>query len=307
MKLEEAAQHHWVYMESLGQSAQSKSSRIWLTRLFEFCGEREVTEVGQLNADLLATFRRHLTWTPGIKGKLYSQNTLFQCLRMVRLFCRWLYESDLVLADLCESWCLRRPPDPSRRVPSVEEVSRLLLIPDARTPVGLRNRAILELFYGIGIRSKECHALDLDNLDIESSRLHILGKGSRDRILPLGPCLRQSLRSYLAVRDQLGASVEEQALFVSSKGGNRLTLVSLGLIVRKSAKAANLGCFGPHTLRHAFATHLLEAGADLAYIGALLGHESLDSTAIYTRVHPLELYKEHRRTHPRAKRKKPRK
>lgn len=94
----------------------------------------------------------------------------------------------------------------------------------------------------------------------------------------------------------------QQALFVS-RGGARLGLGSLDQIVRKSAKANGLAGFGPHTLRHAFAMHLLEGGADIAYIRALLGHESLQSTAIYTRVHPLELFREHRRTHPRAKRK----
>jgi integrase/recombinase XerD len=306
VRLEDAAERYWTYLESLGQQGTLESSRTWLPRLFAFCAERSVVEVTQLEADLLAAFRQHLTWTPGPSGALYSQSTLFQCLRMIRLFCRWLYESELVLLDLTEGWCLPRPPDPSRRVPTVDEVSRILLVPDARTPVGVRNRALLELLYGTGIRSNECYAVDLDSLDLAASRLHVRGKGSKDRMLPIGPALRQCLRRYLEMRDQLGPRVDEPALFVSSKGGHRLGLVSLGLIVRNAARAADLAGFGPHTLRHAFATHLLEAGADLAYIGALLGHESLDSTAIYTRVHPLELYREHRRTHPRARRKKPR-
>lgn len=300
MTLEEAGQTHWRDLESLGQKATAESSRSWLVRLFEFCRDRGVCEVEGLEPGILASFRQHVTWTPGPSGVLYSQSTLFQCLRMVRLFCRWLKEQELVMTDFAQGWCLRRPPEPNRRIPSVEEISRLLLVPDAGTLVGIRNRAILELLYGTGIRSNECYAADLDSLDFEAARMHIRGKGKRDRMVPLGGHLRQCLRRYLEIREKLGPKPEENALFLSSKGGDRLSLVSLGVLVRLSAKAAGLGGFGPHTLRHAFATHLLENGADVAYIGALLGHENLASTEIYTQVSPLELKREHRRTHPRA-------
>ena len=300
MTLEEAGQAHWNDLESLGQKATAESSRSWLVRLFEFCRGRGVQDVEGLEPGILASFRQHVTWKPGPSGVLYSQSTLFQCLRMVRLFCRWLKEQELVMADFAEDWCLRRPPEPNRRIPSVEEISRLLLVPDAGTLVGIRNRAILELLYGTGIRSNECYAADLDSLDFEAARMHIRGKGKRDRMVPLGGHLRQCLRRYLEIREKLGPKPEENALFVSSKGGDRLSLMSLGVLVRLSAKAAGLGGFGPHTLRHAFATHLLENGADVAYIGALLGHENLASTEIYTQVSPLELKREHRRTHPRA-------
>ncbi len=302
MKLDKAARAYWAHLESLGQLAVCKSSRTWLRGFVKFCHGRGVQEVPQLDAGILAGYRQELLWTPGPSGAMYKEGTLFQAQRMVRLFLRWLHESELTLVDLAASWVLRRPPDSARNVPTVDQVARLLLVPDARTAVGLRNRAILELLYGTGIRAHECHAADLDSLDLEGSQLHVHGKGSKDRVLPLGPCLRQSLRRYLTVRDQLGSPPGEQALF-TAKGGGRLTLVSLGVLVRKSAEATGLAGFGPHTLRHAFAVHLLESGADIAYIRTLLGHESLQSTAIYTRVHPFELFREHRRTHPRAKRK----
>jgi integrase/recombinase XerD len=305
MRLHDAAQRYRAHLESLGQLAVCKSSRTWLSRFVEFCQSRDVHNVAQLETAVLAAYRQQLLWSPGPSGALYKEGTLFQAQRMVRLFLRWLHESELVLVDHSAGWILRRPPDAARNVPTVDEVSRLLLVPDVRTVVGLRNRAVLELLYGTGIRARECYSADLDSIDLESSRLHVRGKGSKDRLLPLGPCLRQSLRRYLAVRDQLGARSSDPALFIS-KGGARLGMGSLDQIVRKAAKAADLKGFGPHTLRHAFAVHLLEAGADIAHIRALLGHESLQSTAIYTRVHPLELFREHRRTHPRAKRKGPR-
>ena len=145
-------------------------------------------------------------------------------------------------ACLDGSWCglgLEKPPDAARNVPTVEQVGRLLVAPDVRTPTGLRNRAILELLYGTGIRVNECHLSDLDSLDLGGSRFHVQGKGSKDRMLPLGPCLRQSLSRYLGVREQLGAHPSEQALFIG-KGGKRLGLGSLDQVVRKSARAIGL-------------------------------------------------------------------
>lgn len=302
MRLKEAVRRYREHLESLGQLAVSKSSRTWLAGFLKFCQGRGAVEVSQIDASTLTAYRQQLIWTPGPSGAMYKESSLFQAQRMVRQFLRWLYESELVLMDLGVGWVLRRPPDAARNVPTVEQVGRLLVAPDVRTPTGLRNRAILELLYGTGIRVNECHLSDLDSLDLGGSRFHVQGKGSKDRMLPLGPCLRQSLSRYLGVREQLGAHPSEQALFIG-KGGKRLGLGSLDQVVRKSARAIGLEGFGPHTLRHAFAVHLLENGADIAYIQVLLGHESLHSTAVYTKIHPLELFREHRRTHPRAKRK----
>lgn len=307
MTLDGAVKTYLEHLALLGQSpATLQSAELWLGRFTCFCHGREVSELAHLSATVLAEFRQHLTWTPGKNGALYSQNTLFQSQRMVRSFVSWLHRQELIWNDLAKGWILRRPPDPSRDVPTIDQVSRLLMIPDAATRVGIRNRALLELLYGTGIRALECQTLDLDCVDLELFRLHVHGKGRRDRVLPLGASVRQCLRRYLAIRDELGPSTDEKALFVSSKDGRRLSKVTLQLVVKHSAKAAGLGTFGPHALRHAFATHLLEAGTDLAYIQALLGHESINSTEIYTRVRPLELFRQHSRTHPRAKLKSPR-
>lgn len=306
MKLSDSIQAYQRHLEVLGQSlATRRSAQMWLEKFMEFCHSHQVREVSQLDMAILAAFRQHLTWTPCKNGAMYSQNSLFLAQRMVRCFVNWLHRQELIWNDLAKGWLLRRPPDPGRNVPTIEELSRLLLVPDVGTRVGLRNRAILELLYGTGIRALECQTLDLDSLDLENFRLHVLGKGRRDRVLPLGATVRQSLRRYLAIRDELGPSSDEKALFISSIDGRRLSKVMLQLVVKNSAKAAGLGSFGPHTLRHAFATHLLEAGTDLAYIQALLGHENINSTEIYTRVRPLELFREHSRTHPRAQRKPP--
>ena len=304
MTLEDAISRYLTGLELQGKNCMRRHSRLWLNRFTEFCQAKKVTQVVELDAALLADFRQHVLWTPGLKGNLYSQNSLFQAQRMVRSFVDWLHAGDHILLDLAAGWVLRRPPQTARDVPTVEEMVRLLRAPDANHRTGLRARAIIELLYGTGIRLAECHALDLDSLDLETSRLHIRGKGSKDRALPLTPGPRQSLRRYLGIRDLFKPGPEERALFVNTHG-RRMCKQSIRGTLWRACEKAGLSKFGPHTLRHAFAVHLMEAGAELPYIQALLGHESLDTTALYTQVRPVELVAEYRRTHPRARRQQP--
>jgi site-specific recombinase XerD len=304
MTLEDATERYLFDLETQGKLCLRRHSKCWLTRFREFCHPREVREVAALDIALLGDFRQHVLWTPGPKGALYSQNSLFQAQRMVRAFLSWLHAHDLILEDLTAGWILRRPPQTARNVPTVEGISRLLLAPSANHRTGLRARAVVELLYGTGVRLAECHALDLDSLDLESSRLHVRGKGGKERALPIGGHLRQSLRRYLEVRDLFKPAVDQRALLLNTNGG-RLCKQSIRQTIWNACETAGLPRFGPHTLRHAFAIHLMEAGAELPYIQALLGHENLDTTAIYTQVRPLELLSEYRRTHPRASRSEP--
>ena len=303
MSLEEGVRAYLAALESLGRDSVRTHSMTWLQRFLGFCQEREVRNVNELSARLVADFCQHLTWTPGPTGVMYSQNTIFQCQRFVRAFVAWLYAEEMLLEDLAKGWILRRPPQVARNIPTVEEVARLMQASSCRNRyTSYRNRAVLELLYGTGIRRMECHGLDLESFDLENSRLHVRGKFGKDRILPVGGHLRQVLRRYLEVRDHFGPAESERALLVNQLGG-RLSIMSIHQTVNRAAKRAGLAVFGPQTLRHAFAVHLLEAGAELTYIQALLGHENLETTEIYTQVRPLELKREHRRTHPRALRK----
>lgn len=253
MTIEEAIGLYTTHLESAGRATGTrKSNREWLGSFLEFCHGRGVHDLHALTAELLAAYRQHVTWTPGKKGALYSQNTLFQAQRMVRAFLSWLFGKELLWHDLSQGWVLRRPPDPPRDVPTVTEVSRLLSTPDLATAVGLRNRVILELFYGTGIRADECYGLDVDAVDLEISRLVVRGKGGKDRAMPLGPNLRQHLRRYLSARESFEPAPGEKALFVSRTTHRRLSYASLGIIVREAARAIGLKGFGPHTLRHAW-------------------------------------------------------
>ncbi len=187
------------------------------------------------------------------------------------------------------------------RVLSGEQVRSLLERIPARTPLELRDRAMFELAYSCGLRCEEIVNLDVGSFDFESEQLRVLGKGSKERLLPVGEPAQRALRRYLERgRHALAAEPREGALFLS-KSGKRLSgsdvTRRLGLWVREAALATGIS---PHSLRHSFATHLLEGGADLRTIQELLGHASISTTQVYTRVDAARLREAYAATHPRA-------
>jgi site-specific recombinase XerD len=187
------------------------------------------------------------------------------------------------------------------RVLSGEQVRSLLERIPARTPLELRDRAIFELAYSCGLRCEEIVNLDRGSYDFETEQLRVLGKGSKERLLPVGEPAQRALRRYLERgRQGLAADPREAALFLS-KSGRRLSNSDvtrrLALWVRESALAIGVS---PHALRHSFATHLLEGGADLRTIQELLGHASISTTQVYTRVDAARLREAYAATHPRA-------
>ncbi len=187
------------------------------------------------------------------------------------------------------------------RVLSSEQMRGLLEGIPARTPLELRDRAMLELAYSCGLRCEEIVNLDLGALDHETEQLRVLGKGSKERLLPVGEPAQRALRRYMERgRHALAGDPREPALFLS-KSGRRLSNSDvtrrLGLWVRQAALQAGVS---PHSLRHSFATHLLEGGADLRTIQELLGHASISTTQVYTRVDAARLRDAYAATHPRA-------
>jgi site-specific recombinase XerD len=187
------------------------------------------------------------------------------------------------------------------QVLSAEQVRSLLERIPARTPLELRDRAMLELAYSCGLRCEEIVNLDVGALDFETEQLRVLGKGSKERLLPVGEPAQRALQRYVERgRHALAADPRERALFLS-KSGRRLSNSDvtrrLGLWVREAALAAGVS---PHSLRHSFATHLLEGGADLRTIQELLGHASISTTQVYTRVDAARLRDAYAATHPRA-------
>ncbi|OTA40541.1 MAG: site-specific tyrosine recombinase XerD [Symbiobacterium thermophilum] len=187
------------------------------------------------------------------------------------------------------------------RVLTVGEVERLLAQPDPSHPAGLRDRAMLELLYATGIRVSELVSLNLADVNLETGYIRCIGKGSKERIVPLGSLAIHWVQEYLqSGRPKLVKDRQEPALFVNHHG-HRLTRQGFWKIVKKYAHDARIDKeITPHTLRHSFATHLLENGADLRSVQEMLGHADISTTQIYTHVTKGRLKEVYARTHPRA-------
>jgi integrase/recombinase XerD len=200
-----------------------------------------------------------------------------------------------------------KPPQPPRRLPkaiSVDEVERLLAAASlGDAPAGLRDRALLEFLYGTGARISEAVGLDVDDLELTGEgAVRLAGKGGKERIVPVGSYARQALEAYLVrARPALAPAVKTAvpAVFLNARGG-RLTRQGAWMVLRAATARAGLGPLSPHTLRHSFATHMLDGGADIRVVQELLGHASVTTTQIYTLVTVEKLREVYAASHPRA-------
>jgi integrase/recombinase XerD len=200
------------------------------------------------------------------------------------------------------------PPAPPRRLPkamTVEDIERLLAaaVSGDAGPRGLRDRALLELLYGTGARISEAVGLDLDDLDLSGGAVHLHGKGGKDRVVPVGSFARHAIEAYL-VRGRpalVSGGRGSPAVFLNARGG-RLSRQSAWTVLRMAAERAGITAdVSPHTLRHSFATHLLDGGADVRVVQELLGHASVTTTQVYTLVTVDRLREVYAAAHPRAR------
>lgn len=199
------------------------------------------------------------------------------------------------------------PPRPPARLPkaiSIEEVERLLEAASVGdTPASLRDRALLEVLYGAGARISEATGLDVDDVDAGEGVVRLFGKGSKERLVPLGSYAGAALSAYLVRgRPALAAAGKGTSAVFLNQRGSRLSRQSAWAVLRAAAERANLnGHISPHTLRHSFATHLLDGGADVRVVQELLGHASVTTTQIYTLVTVQRLREVYAQAHPRAR------
>jgi integrase/recombinase XerC len=233
-----------------------------------------------------------------------SRATAARKLAAVRTLLKYLRREDLIASD---PGALVSTPKREVRMPahlSEDEMTHLMAAADDSTPLGRRDRAILELFYASGLRLSELTGLDLGDVNLPGKMVRVLGKGGKPRIVPFNNATAGAIRAYLQDRATLiqGRDGRENPLFVNYRGG-RLTVRSVDRLVRRyvASFSTRLG-ISPHALRHSFATHLLRRGADLRVIQELLGHARLSTTQRYTHVNAMQLLAVYRKAHPRASR-----
>jgi integrase/recombinase XerD len=286
--------------------------RVYLGQLLAWLEARGVTTPQRATPALLIEYLVHLKGrVTGYNRKIpapLSVKTLASEASVLRSFFSWLVARRVLLFNPAEDLALgdRTQPLP-RTVLTESEVQTLLVAPGADA-LGLRDRAILETLYSTGLRRAELAGLDLYDLDQASEVVHVRqGKRGKDRYVPIGVRALQAVRRYLhEARPGLAATLKEPALFVAAVFGHRLGVKTLNLIVRKHGEAAGIARrVTPHLLRHTCATHLLAGGADLRHVQAILGHASIATTQIYTRVAIEDLAAVHKRHHPRKRLKIP--
>jgi integrase/recombinase XerC len=247
------------------------------------------------------TVRRYLAY---LQTRGFARTSISRKAASIRAYVRFLRRRGILKSDAATS--LRAPRDPRRlpRMPKATATNALidLVAQSTRTddPKARRDLAILELLYGAGLRVSEVCGLDVDDLDLRKGTVTVLGKGSKIRRLPLGDPARQAVADYLrrARKDLASQFVMGQALFVNSRG-NRMTPRDVRRILARHPLSDGQ-VLHPHALRHAYATHLLDGGADLRAVQELLGHADVGTTQIYTHVTRERLRSVYERTHPRA-------
>jgi integrase/recombinase XerD len=242
------------------------------------------------------------SWVKSLDRRGQAAASLARRLSAVRTFAAHLVRSGLRRDDFTE---LARGPKFRRTLPgtlTAEQAAKVVSAPDTSTPQGLRDRAMLELMYGSGLRISELCAVELQALDLESALVRVRGKGSKDRIVPVGETAITALRTYLEKgRPALTRPKTGSAVFLSARG-QALSRKTVWLSVKQAAARSGIEVpVKPHLLRHAFATHLLAGGADLRSIQEMLGHADIATTQVYTSVERTALSDAHRRHHPRGR------
>lgn len=269
-----------------------------LDSVLEYCRER-LGHVPATPAVDIALLRGYVAYLHECQ---YARTTMARRLACLRSFFKYCCREGVIETNPAKAL---RTPRVGRRLPhflSAEQLATLLEAPPANEPLGLRDRAILETLYSAGLRVAELVGLNVSDWDRDADVLRVIGKGRKERVAPLGQYAARALARWLEVRqpsDRAPLS-ERDSLFLNSRG-RRLTTRSIGRLLEKYLLLTGLDTLTtPHTLRHSFATHLLDGGADLRAVQELLGHKSLTTTQIYTHVSTRRMRETYEKAHPHA-------
>ena len=318
-------EHLKAFLEHLGlnENASAHTVRAYdsdLSQYLVFLASHLDTRVSELQPAHLDHLNAR-AWLSDLNKRGNSKASAARKLSAIRAFGRYLRREGILEGDPA---ALVGTPKREQRIPNhlaVDEMSKLLEMPDTSHPLGRRDKAILELFYASGLRLSELVGLDLEDVNLSGRVVRVLGKGRKERIVPFNRTTAEALRAWLGAREGLrpgsdpirprertqgvrpGADPKRRVrepLFLNYQGG-RLSTRSVDKLVRRYVAACSTRYgISPHALRHSFATHLLEAGADLRAIQELLGHARLSTTQRYTHVNAAQLIDTYRKAHPKA-------
>lgn len=303
MLLSDAGRRYLNAMMAEGRSRHTiRNTKSALKELTAFLATLSIEHVEQMSQDALLRYREELSWRQTSKGTQLCSRSQSERLGSLRALCRWLVSQDWLVTDPA-----KRIPNPRkpRQLPKAimdpQEVDRILSLPNMRSPTGYRDRVILEVLYSSAIRREEAARLLLADVDMENGFLTVRqGKNGKDRAVPIGADVCRLLESYIAgVRAEWLRADEDAHLFLN-RYGYGMEPAAVWHVVRKYARAAGIEkTVSTHTFRHSCATHMARAGAPIRHLQELLGHESIETTQVYTQLTITDLKVAHKRFHPR--------
>lgn len=291
-------------LQARNYSQETINRRVYSLRSFiHFLSLREIVLVDQLNVDVLEEYKNDLTfrYTEENKSKKLSAQTRRGYLSVVRSFCEYLHDKELLVGNPAANLVMPKIP---KKLPKViltlTEIRKLIDACDRNSNRGCRNRIIIEILYDTGIRGSELCGINTDDLDLAAGFLHITGKGDKDRVVPVSSRVCDLIRRYKMLIRPAFARSDDDGTLILNRYGKMFNYKGILKIVKRYGKKAglnkNITC---HVFRHACATHMLQNGANIRVIQELLGHDSLATTQIYTRLTIKDLKEAHDRFHPR--------
>ena len=304
MRIKDAVSLYLTHLKALNRSEKTvKGARYDLRRFGRFLEEEKVFTLDDLTPEVMAEYQQTLAFSLTAKQTLLTLRSQAQLLGAAKGFTRFFKKMDFLISDPGEKIKLpRKPKTLPKGVLTESEIKRLLNVPDLKTPAGYRNRIILEILYDTVIRRAELSNIKLPDLDLNTGFIHIHGKGSKDRVVPLSSRVCDLIKSYiLSVRPAFIRNQDTGHLIVNRWGG-RMHGDGIWRMVKQCAGLAGLKKnVTTHIIRHTCATHMLKNGAPVRHLQEMLGHESLESTQIYTHVTIQDLKQVHAKYHPSEK------
>lgn len=272
-----------------------------LIKLFDFLHLKKIFSIKEINEKVLDDFLRSIKSKVNKNDEIFSVKSISRYISSFRTFLKFLESENHISSNPAENL---EAPKSARALPEVltiDEINKILDSVNLSEKAGLRDRAMLETMYASGLRVSELTNLEINNIDFENGFLRVFGKGSKERIVPIGKSALSFIQEYMKLsRDKIKNAKSFNYVFLNLRGG-KLSRMGVWNIVDMYCKKANIKKeVHPHTFRHSFATHLLEGGADIRIIQEMLGHSDISTTQIYTHIDKEYLIEIHKMFHPRA-------